>query len=505
VDSPGSERRNAARGAWAAAILLVAVTTFAFQGSRGLWEPDEGFYANAIVELARGGSLLVPTVNGAVFLDKPPLLYWVGAIGVRLLGEGEWGLRLANAIAIMLTAIAAGALAGRVWGRSRRAFGTVAYAVMIGPYVASNVLPPDPLLACFVAAALYSYWRSVTAEQASAVLRWELMTGIVAGLGALTKGPAVLVFVAPLLLHALATRGWRGGFRTAALVLPLAAVLAALWYATVMIRIPRAAAYIWDNQVWGRLVSARYARNASWAGPLKVYLPMLVVGTVPWTARLWRFTAQLVRGGLRRRRWSSAEILLGLCVLCPLIVLSIARSRLPLYLLPMFTAVAVIAARPLHAPPTPGRGRRFAFAIGGWVVALVALKASLAYVPIEARWFPDSRALAGVLQSARVRRDAEVVMVDAKRNGLVVYGYRNLTWTRYRCPPYPFFEPPLRLENALRKIETHHPRQVALVLRDPDVAGDVVEQLPGELRSCSSRINGRVVVLECPPPRSLAR
>src|SRR5262245_28461078 len=61
---------------WPVLVLLAALLAFSFQGSRGIWEPDEGFYVNAALGMVRTGDWIVPTLNGAPFLDKPPLHYW---------------------------------------------------------------------------------------------------------------------------------------------------------------------------------------------------------------------------------------------------------------------------------------------------------------------------------------------------------------------------------------------------------------------------------------------
>src|SRR5262245_43563746 len=115
MDVPG-DRGSRSRGWWLAAGALVFLLAILFQGSRGLWEPDEGYYANAALAMARGGSLWLPLLNGHPFLDKPPLQYWAMAAGVQLLGRNEWGLRLANSLWFGSTALLAGALSGRLWG-----------------------------------------------------------------------------------------------------------------------------------------------------------------------------------------------------------------------------------------------------------------------------------------------------------------------------------------------------------------------------------------------------
>lgn len=52
--------------------IFVAFVLFAFLGTRGLNEPDEGRYAELGREMAAGGSWLVPHLNGIEHFQKPP-------------------------------------------------------------------------------------------------------------------------------------------------------------------------------------------------------------------------------------------------------------------------------------------------------------------------------------------------------------------------------------------------------------------------------------------------
>ncbi len=55
----------------------------------GLWERDEGRYADVAREMLARGDFVTPRIDGAVFLDKPPLVYWVTAAFLSLWGPGE--------------------------------------------------------------------------------------------------------------------------------------------------------------------------------------------------------------------------------------------------------------------------------------------------------------------------------------------------------------------------------------------------------------------------------
>jgi 4-amino-4-deoxy-L-arabinose transferase-like glycosyltransferase len=55
----------------------------AFQGSRAIWNPDEGRYTHVALQMLRSGDWLTPRLHpeGAHF-SKPPLTYWAIAASV---------------------------------------------------------------------------------------------------------------------------------------------------------------------------------------------------------------------------------------------------------------------------------------------------------------------------------------------------------------------------------------------------------------------------------------
>ena len=55
---------------------------------------SEAMYALIPQEMLAAGSWLTPTLNGAPYLDKPHLLYWLNLLGYKLLGVSEWSARV---------------------------------------------------------------------------------------------------------------------------------------------------------------------------------------------------------------------------------------------------------------------------------------------------------------------------------------------------------------------------------------------------------------------------
>ncbi|MBZ0090134.1 MAG: hypothetical protein K8H90_07130, partial [Thermoanaerobaculia bacterium] len=91
----GTTRRLAPR----AALLALFAFALAFQGSRGIWDPDEGRYTAVALNMLRSGDWFTPTLShGVPHFSKPPLTYWALASSIGLFGRNEWAARLPNAL-----------------------------------------------------------------------------------------------------------------------------------------------------------------------------------------------------------------------------------------------------------------------------------------------------------------------------------------------------------------------------------------------------------------------
>ena len=88
------------RDRWGLAVFAACVA-FPFLGSFGLLEPDEGRFAQIGREMAATGDFLLPRLNGIEQFYKPPLVYWVTALGYRLFGISEWTARMPSALAFV--------------------------------------------------------------------------------------------------------------------------------------------------------------------------------------------------------------------------------------------------------------------------------------------------------------------------------------------------------------------------------------------------------------------
>jgi len=87
-------------------VVAAAVVFFTNLGATHLFDKDETLYASCAREMFQAGDWVVPTFNGDIFPDKPPLMYWLMMSGYALFGMTEFAVRFWSAVLGIGTALA---------------------------------------------------------------------------------------------------------------------------------------------------------------------------------------------------------------------------------------------------------------------------------------------------------------------------------------------------------------------------------------------------------------
>lgn len=361
--------------------LLLAILGFSFQGARGLWNTDEGRYVDNALQMVDSGNYLVPAYDAdQANFTKPPLALWTIAASLRAFGRNTLAARVPSALAFMLTALLLGAM-GRMLMPDRAWLPGLVYACSLAPFIAANVVSTDDLLTLCEALAMWGFMRAGFAAPGRSPRVGVHVMWLGFGLAFLTKGPPGLLPLAAAAVF-IARRDGVSGLRRyvpwTGLVLFGAVGLG--WYLVVILRDPALLGYFLRYEVFDRLFTAAQRRNPQWYGWLVVYLPVLVLGGLPWWPLLLaRLKPAMTTAGWRRW-WGrpSPALLLALWLLLPLLVFCIARSRLPVYALPLFLPLALITGLVLRDRVNLA-SNRWRLALGVWVVCLLMLKAGVAW------------------------------------------------------------------------------------------------------------------------------
>ena len=357
----------------------MALVWFANLGERKLQHPDEGRYAEIAREMTVTGNWITPRLDGIKYFEKPPLQYWATAATFEALGLGEASARLSTAAAGFLTVLAIGATAAAIATPSA---GLLAGAVLAGTvwhFGIAHILTLDAMLSWWLAIALCAFLLAQRdALSRRARMGWMLVAWAATALGVLTKGVvAIAIPACTLVVYSLATRDagpWKRLHLGKGLVLMLA--ITAPWFVLVSLRNPEFPRFFFIHEHVERFLTTEHHR----AGPWWYFLPMVVVGLLPWTgvfvARLgaaWRDGA----AGPGAFSWPRFCLAWAAFIL---VFFSLSGSKLPSYILPMFPALALVMGWQLAVMPGRTLARLAALLASSTLVLWVAALAGYPYL-----------------------------------------------------------------------------------------------------------------------------
>jgi len=166
------------------------------------------------------------------------------------------------------------------------------------------------------------------------------------GLGFLTKGPPSLLPLIPLIVWNYSRKNKVALFK--GFGVPLFLLIGFSWFILVSIQNPHLVTYFLKTEVVERVSSAA-VHNREWYSPFTIYLPMLLAGQGAWFYFSARGFWRCMRVGPRRVitfvRDNEEVFFMFLWITIPLLIFSISRSRLELYVLPLYAPIALLVAR----------------------------------------------------------------------------------------------------------------------------------------------------------------
>ncbi|HKE96824.1 MAG TPA: glycosyltransferase family 39 protein, partial [Povalibacter sp.] len=390
-------------------VAILVLLGFCFQGSRPLWEPDEGRFVNIALQMLDSGDWWVPRFNDEqIHLAKPPMTYWLLAASMTVFGRNEWAARVPHAIAFVLTALLVADIA-RGLASARPRLAALVWATSVAPLAGAFVVTTDAILVLFQAAAMCAMVRAGVPQAENIDRRWIRLCWLAFALAFLTKGPPGLLPLLAIVVWLAWQRRWQtlgGLFDAVGVAVFLGVGLG--WYVAIAARVPGAAGYFLGYEFVDRIFTGVHGRNAAWYGALSVYVPTLVLGLLPW----WPFTLRRpeAAGESSPALPRSSRGFLWSWFAVPMVCFALARSRLPLYVLPLFIPLTVLVTDRIGVPQRSPR--TLALFATAWIVAVVIAKGLLADLSSER----DAKELTQEFAAAAARLSgplSEIVFVDA--------------------------------------------------------------------------------------------
>ncbi|MFH1268771.1 MAG: glycosyltransferase family 39 protein [Planctomycetota bacterium] len=376
-------------------VLAAGVVFFTTLGSAALWDEDEPLYASCAQEMLQRGDWVVPWYNGAMFPDKPPLMFWTMMSGFGMFGVNEFGARFWSAVLGIGTALATYHL-GRILFGSKVALwaglivaSTVIFTVSARAATVDSALVFVTTMAvlCFVSGGLARTGgierpdpvRDQPELAASDFLpaAWMVFVLFYAciAVAVLAKGPIGLLLPAAviglflMIMNDLAradsrqpgasTRPWTS--RLLRLVRPftpwnflrslwqmrpftgivVVAAIALPWYILVGLRTDG----VWLEQFFAKYNLRPFVEPIlGHSGPVYYYVPAILIGFFPWSVFAVPTLLDVVRRFRHRDPRRHGTILLLCWAAIFFVFWSICRTKLPHYVPPAYPALALLTA-----------------------------------------------------------------------------------------------------------------------------------------------------------------
>ena len=335
-------------------------------GSYRLFNPDEGRYAEIPREMVASADWVTPRLNALKYFEKPPLQYWTTAVAYELFGQREWTARLWVALTGFLGVLLTGWIGVRLYGATA---GVLAALVQAGALLylgLARISTLDMGLTVTLELALVGLLLLVQRGRTDRGVRTgALLLALGVALAFLSKGlVGVLIPSAVATLYILLRRDWSLLWRARPWwTLSALALIAAPWVYLVSIRNPGFMQFFFVHEHFARFLSRVHQRYQ----PIWFFIPVLLLGFMPWTPLLPTIVRRSWRAG---REGSGASLLLLIWVLFGFSFFSVSQSKLVPYILPLFPALALLAG-PTLAEIEPRRLAR-ALLISGAIWAALS-------------------------------------------------------------------------------------------------------------------------------------
>ncbi len=329
-------------------LLAVAAVWFLTLDARHLLRSDEGRYAEIAREMFSSGDWVTIRYDGLKYFEKPPFHLWMTVLAYHAFGVGDWQARLwvaaSGAIGVAMTALAA-----LRWYGPRAAV-LAALVLLAAPswniaaHFNSLDMSVSGALACVLAAVLLAQHPQAMARSRRG---WMLLAWAAMGVAVLTKGLIGIVLPGlALVVHTLIARDWPLWRRLHLLAGPAVFLLvAAPWFVLVSSRNPEFAQFFFIHEHWQRYTSTVHHRGEPWW----YFIPQLIGGFLPWLGLAPRSAGVLRQEGRDGAGPSFRPLLFSAAWAGSIFVFfSLSGSKLPGYILPMFPALALLAAAALE-------------------------------------------------------------------------------------------------------------------------------------------------------------
>jgi 4-amino-4-deoxy-L-arabinose transferase-like glycosyltransferase len=341
------------------AVLLIAGAIYlgCILSPPSLMDDVDAVQAQIARNMLTSGDWVTARLDGVVYLEKSPLIYWLIAVSYKCFGYFDWAARIPVALSCM--ALAWITTAFGIWAFGRRAgwFAGIAMATSIGLFLFTRILIPDVMLTATIALAMWAFLRVLDDEEPHPRL-WAFVLAASFGIGLLWKSAVAVLFpAAAAALYLVFTRQlfsrkvWKRLHVWSGLAIVLA--IAAPWHVLAAVRNPpifdltmhsapgEYHGFLWFyfiNEQVLRFLNLRYPRDYNTVPRLYFWL-LHLVWLFPWSVYFPAVFRRAKTGGASR---AARVRLLCFCWTGFILVFFTFSTTQEYYSMPCYPALALL-------------------------------------------------------------------------------------------------------------------------------------------------------------------
>ncbi|MDY0039774.1 MAG: glycosyltransferase family 39 protein [Desulforhabdus sp.] len=285
-----------------------------------------------VQEMLANRDWLIPTLNQNIYLEKPPLFYWL-ALTFSLLfnSTAEWVVRLPSALsAFGLTWLLFDRVKKYI-GRWEALFAALTLVTSVQFTMFARRAEIEMVLTACCATSLIFYFDYLKERDGS---KYLYLSYLFLGLACLTKGPVALVFfVPPILVFGLVKKDRRALWGLLSLRgWAIFSIIAFPWFIYTYLNLEKRVERVIDKDLTYKIF---HQENGD---PFYKYLLVLLGALVPWILIIFYQTKRIVRSVFA----DSTQAYFAYGFLVPLVIMSLFATKHGKYILPLIPCLAVL-------------------------------------------------------------------------------------------------------------------------------------------------------------------
>jgi 4-amino-4-deoxy-L-arabinose transferase-like glycosyltransferase len=193
---PGDERLDTGKN-WNLYVIVLLVAGSIYLGCiispPSLMDDVDAVQAQIARNMLTSGDWVTARLDGVVYLEKAPLVYWAIAVSYMIFGVHDWAARIPIALSAMALCWLTMAFGAWAFGKRAASYAGLCMATCIGLFLFTRVLIPDVMLTFTVALAMWAFLRALDEEELHPRF-WAFVLAVNLGLGLLLKSLIGVLF-----------------------------------------------------------------------------------------------------------------------------------------------------------------------------------------------------------------------------------------------------------------------------------------------------------------------